>query len=238
MRPKTRTILLTTRVDAAPRGGEIRDGIDQALVRFLADLGFTVVIVPNDPVNLRRMLRVLPFDGAVLSGGNDIEPARYLRRPRKAPPQAAGSGYSPSRDETELALVAYCRQRRIPLVGVCRGLQLLNVALGGTLTRDIAEEAGNHVAIQHSIRLTESIPLPKYRGKSLKVNSYHRQGVLPSDLAPGAVALALSGDGVIEALRHPTLPLFGIQWHPERKGSPSAFDRLLFRHVLKGKGKP
>lgn len=222
-------IFLTLRSDPARNGAETRDAIDKALTDFLLGLGYTVILVPNDPANAKRLLSALPPDGVVLSGGNDVDPALYSKGGRHK-----GVNVDPRRDRTELELVAYCRRRKLPLIGVCRGQQLLNVALGGTLSHTLGEGDGrsSHEAVSHPVRLSDRFPLAAWRGRRVKVNSFHNHGVARENLFPGAISLAESPDGVIEALRHPRLPLFAVQWHPERKGSPAALDKALFRHVL------
>lgn len=225
---KMKRILLTARVDTVAATGEKRDAVDVKLAEFLASLGLQVLIVPNHLPNFRRLLADLRPDGIVLSGGNDIDPKRY-RRPGPAREVSA------ARDAVELAAVAYSRAEGVPLVGVCRGLQLVNVAFGGTLSHDLQKSGHNHVAVRHPVKLLDAFPIPAYRNRRVTVNSYHNHGVTPADLAPGLLPMAVSREGLVEALRHPHLPIFAVQWHPERKGSPAALDRALFKKALGGR---
>lgn len=225
---RLKRIFLTSRRDPVPSSGEVRDAVDEKLADFLAGLGLEVIILPNHPANFKRALASLKPDGIVLSGGNDVDPKRYRSK-------GPARNVSRDRDAVELEAVRWCKARRLPLVGICRGLQLVNVAFGGTLSHDLGGKGPSHVAVSHDVRFTEDFPLPRWRGKRARVNSFHNHGVAPWDLARGLKAMALSPDGLIEALRHPTLPIFAVQWHPERKGSPTALDKALFKAALLGK---
>ena len=163
------------------------------------------------------------IDGLVLTGGGDVDPARYGEEPVESI-----RGVDFDRDEFELELVRSARSRRLPLLAICRGLQVLNVALGGTLIQDIATETGSldHDRIGHlvyaghqTVTLEPSCALASVVGETtLLVNSIHHQAV--KDLAPGLEAVGWAGDGIIEAVAHEdgTWPLFAVQWHPEYLG--------------------
>ncbi len=159
------------------------------------------------------------YDGLLLPGGEDVDPARY-----NTAPHAKTQAPAPARDALELALFAAAVSRRIPILGICRGLQLINVARGGSLIQDIPSclpEAGPHNtddwhARTHEVALTPNSTLQRIYGtQTLKVNSLHHQAA--ERLGSGLRAVAhSSADAVIEAVEDPDYPfLIAVQWHPE-----------------------
>lgn len=151
-------------------------------------------------------------NGLFLVGGGDIEPRRYgeERHPLCGEPEEG-------RDELEFPLVRAFLEAGKPILGICRGLQVLNVALGGTLWQDIPEQMGlSHPGDSvHPVRTAEGSLFRRLFGEEFSVNSYHHQGV--KDLAPGLVPGAWDETGrIVEAFSHETLPIWATQWHPER----------------------
>lgn len=153
-------------------------------------------------------------DGLLLPGGGDIDPARYGQSP------AGSETPDPQRDEAELSLVADFLSWGKPLLGICRGVQMLNVALGGTLIQDIPTaldhkrdpDQGDQV---HLVTVPESSFLYPLYGGELAVNSAHHQAL---DVLGSGLRLAARSqkDGVIEAVEAPDKRAYGVQWHPER----------------------
>ena len=170
--------------------------------------------------------------GLLLTGGADIEPARYA-----AAPSPALESVEPTRDDFELALLAAARARRMPVFAICRGMQLVNVAAGGTLWQDLPTERPGPVAHRqstppaepsHSVRIEPGTRTAEWLGtKALRVNSTHHQAVRA--LGAGLLATAWADDGVVEAMESDDAGewLVAVQWHPER-GSAGAADRALF----------
>lgn len=174
-------------------------------------------------------------DGLLLPGGGDIDPARYHQAP-------AGSGKpDPQRDQAELELVEDFLAWGKPVLGICRGLQMLNVALGGTLIQDLptAEahrhdpEIGDRV---HRVTAEEGSFLHQLYGRQFAVNSAHHQAL--DAIAPGLrVAARSQKDQVIEAVEWPEKRLYGVQWHPERmsfalRRSDTVDGAAIFRFFL------
>lgn len=179
------------------------------------------------------------IDGLVLTGGEDIDPAWYGAEP-------SPKLYPPSleRDLFELALFAVARQREIPMLGICRGIQLVNVALGGTLYQDLPSERAESVdhnpsaprtARSHRVRLVPGSRAAAALGSdAIAVNSFHHQAV--RDLAPGLVASGWTEDGLIEAAESPAGSpwLLAVQWHPEEMHADGgAPERGLFRELVR-----
>lgn len=161
-------------------------------------------------------------DGLLLAGGADLSPISYGQEPLR--PEWSGDRI---RDEYELRLVEEARRRGLPILGVCRGIQLINVALGGTLFQDLLTQRDDSLthrdwheydALGHEIRVEPESWLGRIYGgvSELQVNSIHHQGLRA--LAPSLVATAWAPDGVVEAveLRDPSSEwIMGVQWHPE-----------------------
>ncbi len=176
--------------------------------------------------------------GILLSGGGDIGPSIY---DGQSHPKVYG--VNPARDNLEIGLANYCADHKIPLFGICRGLQIINVAFGGTLYTDIADQltgALKHPCypeyqrdyLAHSVMIKVSTHLTAITGQSqMKVNSLHHQGIkdLGTDLTPSAMA----PDGLLEGIELMFHPFFlGVQWHPEcLPNSPS--DQALFSAFIR-----
>ncbi|QHO71248.1 gamma-glutamyl-gamma-aminobutyrate hydrolase [Marisediminicola antarctica] len=196
--------------------------------------GGIAVLLPPQPVSDEIVDRVLDsLDGLVLSGGADIDPGLYGQEPHEAtaPPRD-------DRDAWERALITRAIARRMPFLGICRGAQMLNVALGGTLHQHLPEIVGSTkyqpAPAQFGpvdVEVTENSRLAEVLGQTasnLNVLCYHHQGI--DRVADGLTVTAVSDDGVIEAVELGAVP-FGIavQWHPEQ----DAADRRLFEGLVR-----
>ena len=204
-------IAITQRVVTAGGHGERRDALSQDWARYLALAlpGVALLPVPNYPEGLDSFLGQHVIEGAVFSNGNDW-------------------GEAPERDETERRLLVWCRTRRVPVLGVCRGLQALNLLLGGRIEPIVEARTGErHAAVDHEVSVSGDAFVGLAGAPRITVNSYHRQGVLGDGLAPDCAAFAASGAGLIEGFHHRAEPLLAVQWHPERNNPAAAFDAAL-----------
>ncbi|MFA6446580.1 MAG: gamma-glutamyl-gamma-aminobutyrate hydrolase family protein, partial [Candidatus Paceibacterota bacterium] len=172
----------------------------------------------------------LPVKGIILTGGNDIDPKRYGANSNDS------TSVSFERDSVEHLLLEIAVSRRLPVLGICRGMQFINVYFGGSLVSDL-EKFGKkgHAASAHNVNLIDSKGEFLPGKKTLLVNSYHRQGVLFDDIASSLRLFAESDDKVAEGIYHPSYPIAGIQWHPERGSSDKDFDNLLIGAFIKRK---
>jgi putative glutamine amidotransferase len=178
------------------------------------------------------------FDGILFTGSpSNVEPHRY-----SGPQSAPGTWHDPERDATTLPMITGALEAGLPILGVCRGFQEINVALGGSLTQKLQDIPGNldhredtTAALEqqygpaHDIELAAGGLLEKIAGtRRLKVNSLHSQGV--ERLAPGLAVEAKASDGVVEAFRIVGAKAFAlaVQWHPEWKVMDNPFSRALF----------
>ncbi|HET7042015.1 MAG TPA: gamma-glutamyl-gamma-aminobutyrate hydrolase family protein [Gemmatimonadales bacterium] len=219
--------------------GADRSGVNASYLHAAASVGAPVILSPlAGPGAAADLLDGL--DALILSGGADVAPAHYHR-----PPHPKLGPLEPERDAFELALLHAARERQLPVLAICRGLQLVNVALGGTLWQDLPSELAPHpqsgprteraheVAVDPTSRLADALGTTAHR-----VNSFHHQAI--RDLAPGLAISARAPDGVVEGVESTgAWWLLGVQWHPEafwaEAGAP---DLGLFRALAAAIGVP
>ena len=197
--------------------GRERVALNTAYVRALAGAGLVPLVIPPILAPEAACGALDRVQGLVLTGGEDVEPARY-----RATPHSKLGEVDPLRDALELALIAGARARRLPILAICRGIQIVNVALGGTLYQDLPTErpgpidhsdTGSH----HGLRIEPGSLMHRTLGTvGAVVNSRHHQAI--RDLAPPLRATAWSEDGVIEGAEPRSggeLWMLAVQWHPE-----------------------
>jgi putative glutamine amidotransferase len=208
------------------------DLLVEAIVQRVEEAGGLPLLIPlslND-TTLHQLYQRL--DGVLLSGGGDVDPSQY-----EGKTHAMIEGVSVERDRTELTLARWLAADSKPLFGICRGAQVLNVAMGGTLYADVKDEyAGalehsySHLPYDsrpHEVRIEEDTALAKVIGQPiLAVNSLHHQAL--KTIAPGLRASAYAPDGVVEAIEIPDRPFaLAVQWHPECLPSVPEMRRLF-----------
>ncbi len=180
--------------------------------------GIPLLLVPVDGDGAEQLVDRL--DALMLTGGGDVGLDLYGGQPHPAVYDV-----DPERDALELTLVRLARERAIPVVGICRGMQLLNVALGGDLVVDV----GSHLAdpVRHRAKISGDVATHRVRlapesraagifgGAELEVNSYHHQAL--GRVAPGLRAVGWADDGIVEVIEgaDESWPVLGVQWHPE-----------------------
>ncbi|MBB4660551.1 gamma-glutamyl-gamma-aminobutyrate hydrolase family protein [Conexibacter arvalis] len=194
-----------------------------AYVEAVADAGGAPVLLP--PAGAPAEALVERLDGLLLCGGPDIAPARY-----GTDADARTGPLDLPRDEHELALIAAARARELPLLGICRGMQLLNVAAGGTLDQHIATAADHAAApgvfAEHDVALAAGSTVARIVGPKTRVHSYHHQGI--ASLGADLTATGEAPDGTVEAIEVDGAPFaLGVLWHPEM-----GTDRALFRALV------
>lgn len=200
-------------------------GLNQAYINAIVRAGgVPIIVVRPDEEALAELLKFV--DGIFLAGGHDVDPKEYGEE-RKA----YTCDVDQDRDRIELALVRHAQEKNIPFFGVCRGLQVMNIALGGTLYQDVFMEMPEAIThdlhadtggkpfprsmLGHEIVLNENSQLAEIVGiEKFEVNSLHHQGI--KKLASMLSAAGTAPDGLIEAIEMTDHPFFlGVQWHPE-----------------------
>lgn len=218
------------------RGGY---AVPEGYVASLERAGMRPLLLPPTP-GLSPEEALAPFDGLLLAGGGDVDPARY----GAGPPHPAVYGVDPDRDEAELGLVAAALAGGLPTLAICRGLQVLNVALGGTLHQHLPDLSGmdlhghptGQTSVLHDVKVQPGTRLAAACGREiLRCTSHHHQGV--DRLADPLVAVAWSGDGLVEAVEPVESGepggeaghwLVGVQWHPEMTSADDPEQQSLF----------
>lgn len=205
------------------------------MLRGFAQAGAAVMTLDCHLTRDDLPLVVAQLDGLVLSGGYDVDPRRYGGDPLHPLIERV----DPVRDANEEAALATALEHQIPVLAVCRGVQLVNVLFGGTLYADLPESLGavvSHrrpdVALDRTLHEVDVEPdslLAQWLGTSgtVAVNSEHHQGI--RDLAPGLRPVATAADGLIEGVEDAARRLVGVQWHPEIVWPDNADARRLLR---------
>ena len=192
-------------------------------VRAVERAGGRAVLVPPDPEGTEEILDAL--DGIVFSGGNDLEPGSY-----GAEAHPSTNGTNPERDRGELALLEEALARDLPVLAICRGFEVLNVARGGDLVQHLPEVVGHeeHRAVvgefsEHEVRVDPGSQVGEVAGP---VKSHHHQGI--GRIGDGLRAVAWAEDGTVEAIEDPGKPfVVGVLWHPEAGEDQRLFERLV-----------
>ena len=208
--------------------------MNQSYLRALENLGALPVMIPLQmtEATLRGIFERL--DGLLLPGGEDVDPGNY-----GAPRHAQLGPTDKERDRTELLLTRWALEAGMPVLGVCRGAQVLNVVCGGTLYQDIHSERPDlekhdyfppkfeRFRIAHQVAVEADSLLARALGRAHEVNSMHHQGI--AQVGRGLRAVARAEDGLVEALEMPMLPyVLGVQWHPEELAKTDQLSTSLF----------
>ncbi len=200
-------------------------------VRAVARAGGRALLVPPAEDGIEETLDAV--DGLILSGGSDLDPDLYGQAPH-----AETTGIVPERDGAELALLRAALERDLPVLAICRGSQVLNVALGGDLVQHLPDLIGHNGHKEspgkfsdHEVEIEPGTRLAGLLGARADVKSHHHQGY--ARLGTGLQAAARDGDGVIEALEDPTRRFtLGVLWHPEAGEDLRLFEALVAEAAL------
>lgn len=211
-----------------------RSGVNSSYVRAVLAAGGLPMIVSPDFSREDAVELFTDCDGLLLTGGEDVDPARY-----GAPAHAELGAVDARRDENELALIIEARARDLPILGICRGIQVCNVAFGGTLLQDLPSERPGAIDHDpprdrqqrtHPVRITPETRLAGLlETVDLSVNSFHHQAV--DRVGEGLVISAVAPDGVVEGIESADAHdwIVAVQWHPEELvHEPNAADLKLF----------
>jgi gamma-glutamyl-gamma-aminobutyrate hydrolase PuuD len=188
---------ISQRVTTDNKYGETRDALDTRWTDFCQECGLLPLLLPSSWPVTAHLLNKFPVEGIILTGGGSL-------------------GETPARDEMELALLEQAMALKLPLLGVCRGMQLIQ-----SFWKVPLEAVKGHVRTHPTI---------SWEGRQRTINSYHNLGT--SSTAPELTVLAQSDDGIIKAIQHKELPITGIMWHPERNSPFDVEDKKLLKRIF------
>ncbi len=185
-------------------------------IQFFEEKGINILPVSNAYRNIEFYFNQFKVEGLILSGGNDL-------------------GSEPDRDAQEKRLLNTATKLRLPVFGICRGMQFINHYFGGSLPVDMVtvdKETGDHVATNHEIKIIDSKWIDLIGKDKINTNSFHRQGLIMDQISKELEVLTISeGDGIVEALCHKEYPIVGIQWHPERKSPDNHINDIILKSL-------
>jgi putative glutamine amidotransferase len=212
--------------------------MNQTYVRILENLGALPVMIPlqMSEATLRGIFERL--DGLLLPGGEDIDPANYNEERH---PQLGSTDRE--RDRTEMLMTRWAIEEGMPVLGVCRGVQVINVVCGGTLFQDLTSQRPDlhkhdyfppsfeRFRISHQVLIEPDSRLAQALGSVHEVNSMHHQGI--KELGRGVRVVGIAEDGLAEAVEVPELPfIVGVQWHPEELAKTDQHSAGLFSSFI------
>ena len=206
MKPK---IGISLRITNSQNYVEKRDSISHDWPVFLEQLGFSPLLIPNTISDIPTFLDEMKISGLILSGGDNI-------------------GDDNVRDKTENMILDYAVSHNVPLIGICRGMQVINTFFGGKIQSTNNSE---HVKNDHFVNITNH---SLFKNEQIQVNSFHHNIITLSNLGKNLSTFAISkNDNTIEGLIHNELPIFGVMWHPER--NPNDNSNILLKKIFSNK---
>ena len=192
---KLKKIGISLRVEKIEKFNEKRDTISHDWINFLQKLDYFPVLIPNNLTDVEDYISELKLNGIILSGGDNI-------------------GEFPERDQTENKILEYAIKNSIPVLGVCRGMQLINTFFNGTISEN---SNSGHVGKPHNIDIMNPSLVNLFGHDKLEVNSFHNNLIKKDDIGDELDIFALSEkDFTIEGCFHKKYPIIGVMWHPER----------------------
>ncbi|AWZ48505.1 gamma-glutamyl-gamma-aminobutyrate hydrolase [Clostridiaceae bacterium 14S0207] len=215
--------------------GYERSYVNNDYVQSVINAGGIPFIIPFSQDKEVAEMTVEHIDGLILSGGHDVYPVNYNEEPE----QKLGVVF-PERDEFDFALLDAAEKRNIPVLGICRGFQIINVAHGGTLYQDLSyrdekciKHSQGHTPslATHSVKVEKDSSFGKIFGTDIRINSFHHQVV--KEVGSSLKAVAFAKDGVVEAIESSEGKLiFGTQWHPEMMAAKEEKMLNLFKYII------
>ena len=195
---KNLTIGITSRVENISEFNDRRDALSHEWSRIFNELNVIPIFIPNYLKNLDLFLEKFDFDLLILSGGDNI-------------------GDSKERDHTEKRIIDYSIKEKIPVLGICRGMQVLNNFFSGTLEKTFDKK---HVATRHTINFLNPLFTKEFQNSSIDVNSFHNNIIKHENLGKNLEVFSIyDNDETIEGFFHKSYYMLGVMWHPERESN-------------------
>lgn len=212
MSNKAKKIGITTRIVNAQGYEEKRDALSQDWVKFLEVENIVPILIPNNLSNIPLFLEEINLDGIILSGGDNI-------------------GDDKERDNTEKQIINFGIGKKIPIFGVCRGMQVLNKFFKGKISSTQNDE---HVGKNHEIFISDKKISNFLIENKIIVNSYHQNIINFEDIGESLISFAVhKKDNTVEGFMHKELPITGVMWHPERDQNSMLLKKFLLNKILR-----
>ncbi len=206
MNEKIRRIGITLRIEHIKQYNEKRDAISHDWTKFLENFNSLPVFIPNTLSSTKQFLEEMKLDGLIMSGGDN-------------------KGDDIERDKTEQEIIELAVKHEIPLLGICRGMQVINDFFGGKLT--VANDS-KHVAKYHNVELVDNNYRKFFDTERIEVNSFHNNIIKNEMIGNDLQVFALSeNDETVEGFYHKNLPIIGVMWHPEREQNIKNESKLM-----------
>jgi gamma-glutamyl-gamma-aminobutyrate hydrolase PuuD len=203
--------------------GQHIDSLENNYIKYFNDYNINIIIVPNLNFDINSITKNINISGIILTGGGDVDPILYGSK------RNISLNISSLRDRTEYTLLNYAISDNIPVLGICRGMQLINVFFGGKLLK--SKNKLHPIGVNHDITIVDKNISEKLGSNIYQVNSYHEIIIPQKYLSNKLEEFAIDGAGNIEGYKHKKMPIWGIQWHPER--SCPADGTLLSEYITK-----
>jgi len=204
---KKLTIGISLRIMENPDYDESRDALSHDWIQLFEKLKINPLFIPNTIENIESFLDDMEIDGLILSGGDDL-------------------GQTPARDNTEQKILDFSCKNKIPLIGICRGMQAINDFFGGSIE---TLHDSSHVNHNHSISIEKKLS-SILETKKFQVNSYHHNIIKKNLLGKNLQPFAIADDSTVEGFFHTKFPLYGVMWHPERNFDMN--NELILRKIF------
>jgi gamma-glutamyl-gamma-aminobutyrate hydrolase PuuD len=202
------------------RGG--MSSLELSYISHFSRQGATLIAIPNDPLFTERYFKELKIERVILSGGGDIHPSLY------GGGTSTIGGEAVRRDETEKKMLDIALAQDIPVLGICRGMEYINVYFGGKI-QDVSKvtAALKHDATRHDVKISDASIVETLGKDVFEVNSYHHQVIIKDELSPQLTPFATAPDHTIEGFYHPEFAVAAVIWHPEREVEQHALNQCL-----------
>ena len=205
-----KNIAIIQRVEFIKKRNEFCDALDQRWTDLLLSINLFPIFLPNNISYVKKFIKTREINGLLISGGGSL--VKY-------------NGSSPERDEIEKILINFSIKKNIPVLGVCRGMQSIQNHFDNNI-----QTIKNHVNKRHPLNVVDNTKIGKILKQYDEVNSFHEYGSIKTN--KDIITLAISNDGIIEAIRHIDKEIYGIMWHPERENPFNKLDKSFLKMIF------